>query len=210
MRENTMKVFTLFGDASISEAKVTSVSLSTNQEEFGITVGSDQNGCKLGFIKLSAGSPKVSIVSNLHIETGGGKSFFTPLIKPDGKKSQCVVVFKTPVNKGGKNFHTGDRKEALCYKCEIEYDPYQISCVTCRKELKIRYFQFPGQILAHGTVRDGKKPIFGDQIIAVVKKGEYFRTAYNGFHPSRKGTHYHLFDGENLHTFNFLERKSKV
>ena len=204
-----MKVFTLYGDASVPGAEVTSVSHNEGPEVFGIAVGSQENGNKLGFVKLSENSPKVSVVNYAHIESGGKKPTITPLNSHDSKKSSCLVVFRTPVNKGGKNFHTGDRKEALCYKCEIEYEPKTDMCRSCGKELKIRYFQFPGQILAQGTVRNSKRPIFGDQLIAIIKKGEFFRTAYNGFHQTRKGTHYHLFDGVNLHTYTWFERVAK-
>jgi hypothetical protein len=198
-----MKIFTVAGSQNFIGAEV---SFMPNYDSGiqGLIVGNETNGCKLGVVKLSLGTEKKTL---LHCEVIEGK---TPYIKPTNSSkddSSALVVFRTPVFKGGRNFHTGDKTHGACFNCEVEFDKMVDLCNYCGRKLKVYYKDFPGRTIARGTVRNSKKPVFGDQLICIVKKGIIFRTSYNGYLYPHPGAHFHVFDGTRIVTANWDERK---
>lgn len=200
-----MKVFTIYGSSSVPGTEVTFVTSKSGEVIPGVMVGSSEKGCDTGFIRIE-GQFSSTILQYASVEHRMITSVLHPKKSHDNHKSEALVVLRTPVNQGGKNFHTGDKSQALCYRCEIEFDPREEVCSYCKRQLKSRFHAFPGKILATGTVRNGKVRVFGNQHIAVIKRGDIFRTAYNGYTPSMEGAHYHFFDGNGIITIPKKER----
>jgi len=208
-----MKVFTVSGRDSTPGAIVSKLPNYNNEVE-AVIVGSNENGCRLGILKLIE---QVGIQNKIyHAEILGssvyskaekGLKYSIKAQRSSKDDSKALLVLKTPVHKGGRNFHTGDRRNCVCYQCEIEFDILLDTCKQCGRKLKIYYQEFPLSILTSGTIRDSKKPVFGDQYICIVKKNQVFRTAYNGFVYGSSGCYYHWFDGNKVICATWEERK---
>lgn len=199
-----MKVFTIHGGSSYLGAEISNLPYYDSLLQ-GILVGTDTNGTKFGFLRVSV-PDDVKTITGIEISETGGK--FLGRVSSGKDDSQALIVLRTPVFKGGKNFHTGDVKSSACFKCEVEYDGLTITCGYCGRKLKTYYSDFPAKVIARGTVRNSKKPHFGEQLIAVVKKGKVFRTAYNGYVWPNPGAHFHFFDGVKIVTQTSEERKA--
>jgi len=196
-----MKVYTVMGPSSFLGARVDKLLYS---EDYALTVGSIDNGCKLGVVKLTT-RPESLEVKACQIIAENGKYLVQPT-KYNSDENLCLVVFRTHVYKGGRNIHTGDRKNCSCYKCQLEFDIKQEDCSNCGGKLKVYFQEFPAQILAKGTVRDSKKAVFGSQLVCILKKNAVVRTAYDGYTFGKPGCHYHWFDGGKLITCTWEER----
>jgi hypothetical protein len=199
-----VKVFTVAGGKSSAGAAVSNLPF-YDAELKALIVGEEKNGCKLGVVKFES-DPGVSKVSHVEVKESSGK--YTVRATTSSKDSnKALIVLRTPVFQGGKNFHTGDRKTTVCLSCEVEYESFQDFCTICKRQLKTYFADFPGTILAKGTVRNSKKPIFGEQLICIVKKGVTFRTSYSGFVFGHPGAHFHKFDGDQISSLTWEEMK---
>jgi hypothetical protein len=210
-----MKVFTVSGKDSFAGTEVTKLS-NYSQEIQAIVIGSNNNGCRLSYLTLVE---PVNSQFIYHAEIYGrsiygsvknGRKYEIKALNSSKDNSKALLVLKTPVFSGGKNFHSGDRKNCICYRCEIEYDITQDICNQCNRKLKVHFLEFPGAILAHGTIRDSKKPVFGDQYICIVKKNQVFRTAYDGYVFGNESCLYHWFDGYKVVSISWEERNKKL
>lgn len=206
-----MKVFTVAGKMNYPGAEVVKLP-NYNSEEEAIVVGSNENGCRMGVLRFTEPCNSKMIY---HAEVFGksiygnskGPKYLLKATKASKEDKQALVVLRTPVQKGGRNFHTGDRKTCVCYTCETEFDVFKDICSMCGRKLKVYYQDFKPSMLTSGTIRDSKKPIFGNQFVVIVKKNEVFRTAYNGFIYGTAGSHYHWFNGEKIISVTWEERK---
>jgi len=199
-----MKVFTVVGSANYAGAEISQIPFYEANLK-ALVVGSSESGCRLGILRF-LGEPKGDKILHGEIETLGGKPFIRQS-NSSKTDSEALVILRTPVMKGGKNYHSGDRKSAICIRCEIEYQFMKDECSECHRKLKVYYSEFPGTVIASGTVRDGKKPHYGDQMIVIIPKGIVFRTALDGYTFGREGSHYHYFDGKQIYTHTWEERK---
>ncbi|NBO17426.1 MAG: hypothetical protein EBV07_00830 [Proteobacteria bacterium] len=196
-----MRVLTVEGGSSHLGAKVVDIPFYETTLK-AITVGSLDSGCRLGFLRV-LGNLEEDLLLHVDIELHQGKAHLRQTLTSKSE-DEALMVLRTPVNKGGKNFHTGDRKNSVCLKCSLEFDFLQDVCPSCRGKLKGYYHKFPGEILASGTVRDSKRPVYGDQYVCLMKKGQVFRTAYDGY--GNSGCHYHVFNGKKVISSTWEER----
>jgi len=192
------------GSSNFAGANVSSLPFYQTSSK-GLVVGSDQNGCRIGILKFIK-DPSEQIIHHCEVVEMDGK-FYAKETTSSKDDSTALLVLKTPVYKGGRNFHTGDRRGASCLTCQVDFDFTRENCSLCGKKLKVYHFDFPGTILAQGTVRDNKRPVFGSQIICTIKKGQVIRTAYDGFTFGKPGCHYHLFDGKQVISTTWSERE---
>lgn len=198
-----MKVFTIVGSANYSGAYVSKLPF-YNKNETAIVIGSSENGCKLGFVKVKT-ETEITEIHSCTVEMDNGKQVIHPQAS-NRDESKCLVILRTPVYKGGKNFHTGDRKNCMCLTCGLEFGITQDTCTNCGKRVKVYFQDFPGVTIAKGTVRDSKKPVFGEQLIAILKKNQVIRTAFDGYTFGKPGCYYHWFDGSKLISCTWEER----
>lgn len=133
-----------------------------------IQIGEFGFGKKNTFLMLS-GAEEGSIMKNCEItETTKGRIKILAGRHTTNKKA--LVVLRSQVTKYGGNVHSGKFVSENKYK------------------------SFPGRILARGIVSEGE--FKGDQLIAVVNKGDIFRVAYT----SKDGMaeFNYKFDGEKI------------
>ena len=144
-------------------------------------------------------------------------------ISDDGNREEAVVVFRTMIGFRGGNSHTGDREGFYCRKCGHYFGielPEELKgqekCPHCGHEeslfynwYELRFKPFPGRILVRGIIAQGAAGRMGsgEQIVAIVKKGDIFRTGYSGRLYGKPRAHYYLFTGEEIVAATWDERQ---
>ena len=74
---------------------------------------------------------------------------------------------------------------------------------------ELQFHPFPGEVLIEGIIAQGTAGNMGSgtQLVAVVKKGEIFRTSYSGRLYGAPSAHYYLFDGQKIRVATWDERE---
>lgn len=163
-------------------------------------VGQTQSGKPKLFAKAAAtADDKVICVMPTHIGYRGGnahtgdKSF-----EPCSRRGQLVTAEYTCRTCGVKLLEEGIGTDAF-YKGATHPDEGQMP----------RFHPFPGEILAKGVIAQGGAGAMGsgDQYVAVLPKGTWFRTSYSGRLYGAPAAHYYLWDGQRLMVVTWEERQ---
>lgn len=105
-----------------------------------------------------------------------------------------LAIFHTQIGFRGGNSHTGDRTG------EYQENPYG--------EPRPLFKPFPGITLEAGVIAEGAAGRMGsgEQLIALIPKGEVFRTGYSGRLYGGPSAHYYQFDGQRVLAATWDER----
>jgi len=74
--------------------------------------------------------------------------------------------------------------------------------------IALEFHPFPGRVIAEGRIAQGDAGYAGggEQIVAVLKRGDVFRTGYSGRLYGKPSAHYYAYDGERVHAATWDER----
>lgn len=74
--------------------------------------------------------------------------------------------------------------------------------------IALEFRPFPGRVIAEGRIAQGDAGYAGGgaQIVAVLKRGDVFRTGYSGRLYGKPSAHYYAYDGERVHAATWDER----
>lgn len=178
-----MKIFTISDGVVIAGAKVVGFKLkSVDVTISAITVGEVGRGRLLGVLPTDYPIDSEILEADIGLTKTNNAKLVSQLIN---NKEECLVVLRTPIGFRGSNLHTGDRIAEGSYA------------------------NFPGKVLVKGCIAQGDAGRMGsgEQCIAVIKKGDVFRTAYSGRRYGAPGSHYHMFDGERILCATWSERQ---
>lgn len=178
-----MKIFTISDGVVIAGAKVVGFKLKSVDVTIpAITVGEVGRGRLLGVLPVDAPIDSEILEADLGLTKTNNVKLVSQMIN---NKEECLVVLRTPIGFRGSNSHTGDRIAEGSYA------------------------NFPGQVLVKGYIAQGDAGRMGggDQLIAVIKKGDVFRTAYSGRRYGNPASHYYMFDGERILCATWSERQ---
>jgi len=105
------------------------------------------------------------------------------------------------------NEEPGLQEAAKAADYDMENGTFRHPATQIRKK---EWAPFPGQVLVTGTIAQGDagRAGSGTQMIAVVKKGEVFRTSYSGRLYGAPSAHYYMFDGEKIRVATWEERQT--
>ena len=121
-----------------------------------------------------------------------GENSFTLIPQEEATTDQfTLIVFRTSVQRGGGNAHTGDKNGWMCSLpiCHASSDSSILpqECPNCGTKTGspeggpvTSFSPFPGRILAEGRVHDPWGGGSGSQIVAVLPKNAIFRIASFG------------------------------
>lgn len=191
-----MRIFTICGGVEAG-AQIQTLELKSGGVKIpAIQVGESGRGRKLVSIpvhllpldhqKWAAGENVRVFSGTVGLTKSGNPKIYQTAEPTTGQTA--LVVLETGIGFRGGNQHTGGRVP--------EYDP------------KNPVFKpFPGEILATGHIAQGDAGGMGsgDQIVAVVPMGEWFRTRKTGRLYGADGIHYHLFTGEAVERYSTEE-----
>ncbi len=185
-----MKIFTIENGTVSDGASVEKLSLKNAGIEIpAIIIGEDGRGRQRGVlpVQLSNGQYKewqgkgiVKINFADLTTTKAGKSKLIAKETTD-ETEKIVVVFLTKIGFRGGNSHTGDRSGK-------------------NENGDIIFSDFPGEIIASGTIAQGTAGRMGsgDQLVAIIPKDVIFRTSYSGRLYGSPSSHYYKWDGEKI------------
>ena len=138
-----------------------------------------------------------------------------------GDLSACLVVFRTKGGYRGGAEHTAaverwraEHQYAVPREggaVGVEWKWEKISGVKdevrawarergLKEIIRYGHMDFPGEVICRGVIAQGDAGRMGhnEQIVAVVPKGVWFRTAYTGRLYGEPDAHFYVFDGERL------------
>lgn len=174
-----MPVFTVNSGEVQAGADLTTQSISGGTIEV-LQVGepktSELDLQELAFLRVTgAKAPKI-FGAQLGKEKKNNKVKIYAKVSP-GEADFALIIFPTKIGFGGSNDHTGD------------INPER------------RFFPFPGEILAKGTIQGAGRST-GTQLIAVMPKNVVFRTHYSGRSRLVSGAYFYIFDGKQIVCLN--------
>lgn len=224
-----MKVFTVRNGNVTEGAQVEKRLLKGAGVEIdAVTVGEEGRGRELGVLPVQ-GAPDDGILRYTVVgQTKAGKPKLVAQTGA-GDTEACVVVFRTEGGFRGGAQHTGDRHDApcprrgtketsgiwRCTECDVAlphrtYDSNDPGYVVHPDEGSVRRFDaFPGEIICRGSIAQGDAGRMGgnEQIVAVMPRDVWFRTAYTGRLYGAPSAHYYRFDGERIIAVTWEERQ---
>jgi len=132
----------------------------------------------------------------------------------------AIVIMRTGMGYRGGNSHTGD---IIGWECRCGAKGAEVErpekCPGCGKEkdgghwdhdraITLIVAQFPGQVLAEGTIAQGDagRMGHGQQYVVLMPKGVVFRTGFRGRLYGGPDAVYYVFDGERLLVATWEER----
>lgn len=206
-----MKVFTIKSGEVSEGATVGKFVLSGGATAPAILVGEEGRGRGLGAVPVFGTDGRVTCCDVGEMRSGRKK--LTASENDDNDK--CVIVFRTKIGYRGGNEHTGDRAGWECnfYDCpKPSGDGNRPTvCPECgrKSDIRIHFADFPGEIIAEGTIAQGAagRAGSGQQIVAIMPKGIVFRTGYSGRLYGSPAAHYYVFDGEKITPATWEERE---
>ncbi len=131
---------------------------------------------------------------------------------------RCLIIVRTPIGFRGYAQHTGDRTGIFCtnelcrYKADIApmAEVPQV-CPSCGEEntVLIKMARWPGENIATGKIGEGPQGLTAGamQFVTIMPKGEVFRISLGSDGTKKSGSTYYCFDGENLNSLTWSERR---
>ena len=212
LKEEVMKVFTIEVEKVKPGADVVPFRLGNGVEIPAIVVGESGRGRALGVLPVSGAKPgDVIYTADVGTSRAGRPKLFVP---GSGTDDKAIVVLRSKIGFRGGNEHTGDRTgHWKCQWCEIEGKEEDIftipeKCPKCGALTLKKLLPFPGEILVSGVIAQGDagRMGFGNQIVAVVPRGVWFRLGMTGRLYGRPRAYYYMFDGSKVIAMTWEER----
>jgi hypothetical protein len=203
-RKQIFKIFTIKSETVEEGANVDTYELKGAKTNIpAIIIGEKGRGRHLGVLPVHLTNSQLKewrekgVVRINAAEIGKTKAGKPKLFakKDANSDEQVIAVMPTTIGFRGSNSHTGDRNG------ETE---------SSSGEKKPTFDEFPGEVLADGTIAQGAagRAGSGTQIIASIPKDKVFRTGYNGRLYGAPAAHYFKWDGEELLAATWGERQS--
>lgn len=204
---NAYRLFTIESGSVRQGAVVEKLTLKgANLDIPAILIGEEGRGRQRGVLPVTlTASQQVEWqekgrVTILFAETGTSQSGKPKLISRESETTdeKVLLVFRTKIGFRGGNSHTGDRTG------EEEYDDFG----TMRT--RITFADFPGEKLVEGIIAEGDAGRMGSgqQMVALMPKGIWFRTGYSGRLYGAPPAHYYKWDGTALSAMTWDDRQT--
>ncbi len=208
------RVFTISDGSVLDGAVINSLTLKgkvVGTEIPAIIIGEEGRGRSRGVVTVqNAKSGDVLRFAEIG-KTRADKPKFYAKFSAD-TEDEVLVVFRTPIGYRGGNSHTGDRIGWVCDCGEKGEGNMPDKCPNAKCTSWIgpgtQFAEFPGEILATGEIAQGDAGRMGSgyQHIALVRKGQVFRTGYSGRRYGSPHAHYYIWNGEQLLSATWDER----
>jgi len=218
---DSYRIFTVSAGEVEDGARVSSFRLKgANIEIPAIIVGEAGRGRELGVLPVAGAEPGDRILAARLTTTRSGRPKLVA-VRAATSDEQAIVVLQTPIGYRGSNEHTGDRDGtyevgtprrswyrqfpsyalALRYAEEKDIHPDNI--------YPAGFLPFPGRVIVEGRIAQGMAGRMGSgrQMVALIPKGQVFRTGYSGRLYGRPAAHYYVFNGRTILAATWEERQ---
>lgn len=203
---NAFRIFTIESGSVRDGVVVEKLTLKGAQTDIpAILIGEEGRGRQRGVlpVTLTNGQYKEwqekGRVTILFAEVGTSQSGKPKLFaRESGSDEKFIGVFRTKMGFRGGNSHTGDRTGTE------EYDEWGTT------KTRNTFAPFPGETIVEGRIAQGDAGGMGSgqQLVATLPKGVWFRTSYSGRLYGSPSAHYYRWDGTKLVAMTWDDRQA--